>query len=211
VLLMTIISLITYFIYKSKNQDMAVKLSELTELLLVVLSFFISISIYYKFKTVDFGHKLSFEMGYNEMLAILGLAGIYLFSFFSLIAIFDKGLGSVIEILSLSIQVMSIIEASIQSVLIIDGLKMYTKTRQVKKAKPGRSLITLLILINVSLWLSDTFSVKKYEMNRIQLNYYDIVFWSIVSSISSPLAIFFRFHASVCLSDIWKTLYEYDE
>jgi hypothetical protein len=207
---MTIISLITYFIYKAKSPELAVKLSEMTELLLVALSFVISISIYYKFKTVDFGQKLSFQMGYNETLLLLGLSGIYLFSFFSLIALFDKGLNTTIEMLSLSIQVTSVIEASLQSVLIIDGLKMYTKTKQVKKAKPGRSLIALLILINVSLWLSDTFSVKKYEMNRIQLDYYDIVFWSIVSSISSPLAIFFRFHASVCLSEIWKTLYEYE-
>jgi hypothetical protein len=85
---------------------------------------------------------------------------------------------------------------------------MHTKDKEIKQSKPGRSLITVLILVNVSLWLSETFSVKKYDMNTIQLEYYDIIFWSIVSSITSPLGIFFRFHASVCLSDIWKDLYE---
>ena len=189
---------------------MAIQLSEMTELILILLSFVITIAVYYKFKTIDFGQKLSFDIGYNETLVILGLAGIYLFSFFSLIAIFDKGVNNTVTALSLCIQLTSIVEGTLQSVLIIDGLKMYTKTKEVMKTKPARSLITLLILINVSLWLSETFSVKKYEMNMIQLDYYDIVFWSIVSSISSPLAIFYRFHASVCLSDIWKTLYEYE-
>ena len=149
-------------------------------------------------------------MGYNEALIILGLTGIYLFGFYSIVAIFDKGFDTNVEFWLFNIQVVSIIESTFQSVLIIDGLKMYTKTKDVKKNKPGRSLIAVLILIDVSLWLSETFSIKKYEMNTIQLEYYNIVFWSVASSISSPLAIFFRFHASVCLSDIWKTLYEYD-
>jgi hypothetical protein len=208
VLLLTIISLITYFIYKDANQIVAVQISEVTELLLVTLSFIISIVIYIKLRHVNFNQKLTFETDYNETLVVVGLAGIFLFGFYSIIAILENGLHTSVEILSFSIQLMSIIEATFQSILIIDGLKMYTKSKLVKKYKPARSLITLLILIDVSLWLSETFSVKKYDMNTIQLDYYDIVFWSIVSSISSPLAIFFRFHASVCLSDMWKTLYE---
>lgn len=208
VLLVTIISLITYFMYKNINTRIAVEISEITELLLVSLSLFIVIITFIKFKIVKFSYKLTFEMGYNETLVIVGLSGIYLFGFYSIIAILHDGFESNVEILSLAIQIASIFEATLQSILIIDGLKMYTRDKEIKKFKPGRSLLTLLILVNVSLWLSETFSVKKYDMNTIQLDYYDIVFWSIVSSVSSPLAIFFRFHASVCLSDIWKTLYE---
>ena len=210
VILITIISLIAYFIYKNSSPRIAVKISETTELLLVCTSFLICICIFAKFKSVKFGYKLTFEMDYDETLIVLGLAGIYLFGFYSIIAILAKGFESSIEILSFSIQVASIVESTFQSIIIIDGLKMFTNSKVIKKYKPGRSLITLLLLIDVSLWLSETFSVKKYDMNTIQLDYYGIVFWSIVSSISSPLAIFFRFHASVCLSDIWKTLYEYE-
>ncbi|CAF1046800.1 unnamed protein product, partial [Brachionus calyciflorus] len=208
VLLFTLITLIVYFIYKNGNTNKAVQISEMTELLLVSLSFIIVISLLIKFKMAKFNYKPIFEMGYNETLTIVGLAGIYLFGFYSIIAILENGINSRIEMLSLSIQIASIVEATLQSVLIIEGLKMFTKDRFIKKDKPGRSMLTLLILLDVSLWLSETFSVKKYEMNTIQLDYYDIVFWSIVSSVSSPLAIFFRFHASVCLSDMWKTLYE---
>jgi hypothetical protein len=208
VLLLTIISLITYFIYKSHNPIAAMIISELTELILISFSFVITSLICFKLYRVDFSQKKTLEMDYNETLVVVGLGGIYMYGFYSIVAIVQTGLGSTVNSLSFSIQIAGIVEATFQSFLIVNALQMYTKSKAIRKSKPARSLITLLILVDVSLWLSETFSVKKYDMNRVQLDYYDTVFWSIVSSIASPLAIFFRFHASVCLSDIWKNLYQ---
>jgi hypothetical protein len=207
VLLFTLISLIIYFIYKDEVHNLSVEVSDITELILICLSLLVVVVIVLKLKYHKFSYNAEFEMSYDEFLIMVGLAGIYLYGFFSIIAICDRGIENKIESLSLCIQVLSIVEATAQSILIINGLKMYSKRKSIKKLKPARSMITLLIFTNVSLWLLETFSVRKYEMNIIQLDYYDIVFWSIVSLISSPLAIFFRFHASVCLSDMWKTLY----
>lgn len=208
VLLLTLMSLISYFIYKSINEDVAIIISRVTEIVLISLSMVIVAVTYIKLKISKFQQRYVDDMNYNEILIIVGLAGIYLFSGYSIIAILNSGLNNLVESLSLAIQIMSVFESTIQSILIINCLKMFTKDIQNKKNKPARSSIILLILVDVSLWLLETFSIKKYDMNTIQLDYYDIVFWSIASSISSPFAIFFRFHASVCLSDIWKTLYE---
>lgn len=205
---MTLISLITFFIYKSASKERAIKLSEVTELILVSLSLVVNVVTIVKLKMVKFDHKISYSMGYNETLTLIGLAGVYMFSFYSIIAILENGLDQDIEKLSFSIQLTTLVEATIQALFIINGLKMFTRDSSIRKSKPGRSFVTLLILINVSLWMSDTFSIKKYDMNQVQLNYYNVVFWSIASSLSAPLAIFYRFHASVCLSDMWKTLYE---
>ena len=150
-------------------------------------------------------------MSTDSVLLIFGLAGIYLYGFYSIIALVAYGLETSTDRLFLVIHLMSVIESTIQSVFIINTLNMFTKDKQIRKKKPARSLITMLILINISIWMLETLSVKKYDMNTVQLSYYDIVFWSIASSISTPLAIFYRFHVSVCLSDIWKTLYEYEE
>ena len=208
VLLITLISLITYFIYKEHDPEMAVKLSEFIELFLLILSLTMVLSIYLKLKCYKFSHKHERSLSYNAILIIIGLGGIYAYGFYSIIALLDNGKESSSENLSLSIHIVSIVESTLQSVLIINSLNMYTKDRVNKKEKPARSFITLLILIDVSLWLTETFSVKKYDMSTVQLDYYNIVFWSITSSIATPLAIFFRFHASVCLSDIWKIIYE---
>jgi hypothetical protein len=207
-LLLTIISLITYFIYKDKDRDTSIFLSEITELVLLFSSLIISISIFITLNRNGFKYKVIQKFCYNSLLTVVGLAGVYLYGFYSIIALVSLEKKTNVHKVSIFIQIFSIIESTVQSGLIINGLKMFTEDRLNLKNKPGRSLITLLILLDVSLWLSETMSVKKYDMNGAQLDYYDIVFWSIVNSISSPLAIFFRFHASVCLSDIWKTLYE---
>ena len=187
---------------------MAKFISDSTELMLITVSFLIVTTLYIKLKRSNFSYIDNSKTDYNEVLLIIGLGAIHLYGFYTIVAIAKNGIESKIEYLLLAIQVMSIFESTFQSILIIDCLKMFTKDKEIKKRKPGRSLLTLLMLIDVSLWLSETFSAKKYDMNPIQLEYYDIIFWSIISSIASPLGIFFRFHSSVCLSDIWKDLYE---
>lgn len=207
-LLLTIISLITYFIYKAKQPDSSIILSEITELFLLIFSLMIIVLIYWKLKKHGFKHRVMENLCYNSLLTIVGLAGVYLYGIFSIIALLSKEEKTNVHKISILIQIFSIIESTLQSALIINGFHMYTENKLNLQNKPARSLITLLILLDVCLWLSETISVKKYDMSGAQLEYYDVIFWSIVSSLSSPLAIFFRFHASVCLSDIWKTLYE---
>lgn len=207
VLLLTIISLIVYFIYKHEHEYLAVQISEITELVLISFSTAVVIAAFLKLKRFGYNNE-HININYNHTLVIIALAGIYLFSFFSLVAIVAKGIYSLSEALTLIIHILCLIEGTLQAAFILDSLRRCAKDLKSKKEKPARSLIALLIMIDLSLWLSETFSVKKYEMNTTQLDYYDIVFWSIASSIASPLAIFYRFHSSVCLSDIWKTLYQ---
>ncbi len=77
VLLLTIISLITYFIYKDTNMATAIRISELTQAILLFVSFIIAISIFITFKRVKFSYKLVYKIDYNETLCLVGLGGIY--------------------------------------------------------------------------------------------------------------------------------------
>jgi hypothetical protein len=209
ILLMTIISLIVYFVYKTGSKTyVAVLLIEILEIILVCLSLVVIVPAFYKLKQFGYIESNEHHSSYNETLSVMALAGIYLFSFFSIIAILSEPIETVTVVLALCIHILCLIEGTIQTAFIIDGLKRCSKDLKSKKEKPARSLITVLLLINLSLWLAETLSIKKYDMNRTQVEYYNIVFWSIISSVSTPLAIFFRFHSSVCLSDIWKELYQ---
>ena len=206
-LLMTIIALIVYFIYKHENDYLAAQICEITELILIGISGAVVIAAFLKLRCFGYMND-KFITNYNQTLLMIALIGIYLFSFFSIVAISAKGISTFSDGLALFIHILSIIEGTLQCSFILDGLRRCAKDLKTKKEKPARSLITLLIMTNLCLWLTETFSVKKYDMNTIQLEYYNIIFWSIATSIATPLAIFFRFHASVCLSDIWKTLYQ---
>ena len=132
-------------------------------------------------------------MSTDAVLLIFGLAGIYLYGFYSIISIIDHGLGTNTDRLIFAMHILEILESTIQTVFLINALKMYTTERQTRQKKPARSWITLLILINLSIWLLETLGVKKYAMSKVQLAYYDIVFWSLASSFATPLAIFFDF------------------
>jgi hypothetical protein len=55
--------------------------------------------------------------------------------------------------------------------------------------------------------MHDSLSAKKVKLNPLQTEYYDAGTWSIVQAFTSPLSIFYRFHSSVCLADIWQEIY----
>lgn len=60
---------------------------------------------------------------------------------------------------------------------------------------------------NLAIWMHDSLSAKKIKLNPIQNEYYHIQTWSIIQAFTSPLSIFYRFHSSVCLADIWQEVY----
>jgi len=55
--------------------------------------------------------------------------------------------------------------------------------------------------------MHDSLSAKKVKLNPLQAEYYDPETWAIVQAFTSPLSIFYRFHSSVCLADIWQEVY----
>lgn len=59
----------------------------------------------------------------------------------------------------------------------------------------------------LAIWLHDSLSAKKVRLNPIQTRYYDSGTWAIIQAFTSPLSIFYRFHSSVCLADIWHEAY----
>nr|CAI5842293.1 unnamed protein product [Callosobruchus analis] len=70
--------------------------------------------------------------------------------------------------------------------------------------KPGRELVTFLIISNISLWLMQTFEVKSHEMQDNRYEFYDKELWIILGHMCLPLMMFYRFHSSVCFGDIWN-------
>ena len=147
------------------------------------------------------------SMVFDEVLVVLSLCGIYIFSVFSALSIIYTENPNSVAYLTLAISILSMIEGTLQTYLILDGLRRRAVDERDRRIKPARELFTLLIIVNVSLWISDTFAFKRFEVNPYQLDYYSVLAWSIINTISSPLAIFFRFHSSVCLSDCWKSIY----
>lgn len=96
----------------------------------------------------------------------------------------------------------------VQTPLIIDGLRRCSNSRELRQQKPGRELITFLIVCNVALWITQTFEIKSHGLQDHRYDFYGNVLWTILGHMTLPLMMFYRFHSSVCLVDIWKSAYE---
>lgn len=102
---------------------------------------------------------------------------------------------------------LSLIQCTFQTLFILECLRRYAAENSPFIRKPARELITALLLTNVSLWLFDSLSAKRFSAKPFLIEHFGILKWSIINAFSAPIAIFYRFHSSVCLSDIWYGLF----
>jgi hypothetical protein len=102
--------------------------------------------------------------------------------------------------------ILEFIEATVHAFFILVALRKRLH-RNNKHQYPAREIITLLIMLYLSLWFEETTTTTKHEANPFQLAFYHVIPWSIIAAIATPLQIFFRFHASVCLSHVWENMY----
>ncbi|CAG9858622.1 unnamed protein product [Phyllotreta striolata] len=129
-------------------------------------------------------------------------------------AFFLNGIFSIIpatihsDAISIARIILEILQVLVQTAFLLDGLRRSSNTKQLRKLKPGRELVTFLIISNVSMWLMQTFEVKAQGLDDIRYTFYGTELWTILGHMCLPLMMFYRFHSSVCFCDIWKYAYE---
>ena len=163
--------------------------------------------------------KLNFTISRNntidDRLLILSFAGLFLFEGFiilsSLAYLVYGEIGAVDSVsqnwLSLAAGFINIIQAILQTIFVIDGLQRCSIRPEDQKKKPGRGIVTFLLISNVAIWIFKTFQVKEIGLTT-QAGYYGKTPWAIIMNLNLPLMLFYRFHSSVCLADIWASAYE---
>ncbi|KAJ8871228.1 hypothetical protein PR048_027534 [Dryococelus australis] len=76
------------------------------------------------------------------------------------------------------------------------------------RRRPGRQLITFLLATNLALWLVTRTQNARPEFQPVEVEFYGVWAWTVITNVSMPLAIFYRFHSAVCLCEIWKCTYK---
>lgn len=163
-------------------------------------------------KTRQLYFSEDFENTFSIKLLFIALTGFYLLVCFALVpSITTLSEGSEMESLNAklttAVSVVSFIQGTVQIVFILDALRRRAEERYHQKTKPGRSLVTFLILCNVSLWLANTLALKEAHQSPLFINFYGRLAWIVVMHICLPMTIFYRFHSSICLSEVWVTAY----
>lgn len=162
---------------------------------------------FYQITKLDFkglGHAAN---KIDLVLLLVTLFGLYLLVFCSIIPfIFDDQKREWLWVWILN-SVSNFVQATLQMAFIFDGSQREAGTHAQWHHKPGRSFVTFLLFSNLSMWLINSFEMKEALVMEPMIKFYGSVAWTIILFLTLPLAVFFRFHSVVCLSDIWVEVY----
>ena len=213
VIVLTIISIIMFYVLSEdpKYHSMATLEVSIAEIILYILA---TVGIVLAFLRM---RDLKFNKSYKGMpldctLLLLAQTGAYVYSMFSIIACYfsikydsenDHGgeAGLVAEVFSL-------VQTSMQTIFIINAWFRRIHTEHQNHTKPGRETITFLLVANMAMWFLNTLAKNRAMFRTSHLQFFGLWGWTVITHVSMPLAIFYRFHSTICLFEIWKTAFK---
>ncbi|XP_013185498.2 proton channel OtopLc [Amyelois transitella] len=101
----------------------------------------------------------------------------------------------------------AIIQSSCQTLLILDSwCRRCVEATTVHR--PGRQLVTFLLVGNFALWLLNRVKNARAEFHPLQMEFFGVWAWTLITHVSVPLLVCYRFQATVCFYEIWKNSYK---
>ena len=177
---------------------------------IIILSIVIMFA-YKQIQKLDIVHREHLDNSSTAMDDLLVLVPIpfYLLHYIlSIAAVAEKP--SINNYFLIVIYLLNIFQVVIQSPFIVDGIRRCSNSKQLRFKKPGRELVTFALILNVTLWILNTFELKSVDKYQNMASLYGKMTWMVISHTTVPVMLFYRYHSSVCLSDIWKYAYEKD-
>ncbi|KPI91243.1 hypothetical protein RR46_14747 [Papilio xuthus] len=99
----------------------------------------------------------------------------------------------------------SVIQSSCQSLLVLDA---WSRRCAGTGGRPGRQLVTFLLVGNFALWLLNRVKNARAEYHPLQMEFFGVWAWTLITHVSVPLLVCYRFQATVCFYEIWKNSYK---
>ncbi|RWS30987.1 otopetrin-2-like protein 1, partial [Leptotrombidium deliense] len=208
-LVVCIISLILFFVLikKPNYRHLGVLQAHIVELAIYTITAIACILAIIQVRELKYNRHHNIEL--DNILLIVAQTGLYIFNMFSLIgAFFFLNKQSESTQLVLINAIACLVQATLQSVFILDASRRYAATSSQVRRKPGRESVTFLLVTNFAMWAINTLETRRADSNPVQMHFYGFWAWTIITHVTAPLTIFFRFHSTVCLCDIWKRTYK---
>lgn len=215
IIVLTIICLIMYFVLRDEPDYEHTAISEVVfcEILMYVLTTFAVMAAVFTMRDLKFQRKTndhsSSTVSLDCTLLVLAQTGVYSYGLFSIVGCFfamidnkDGGKAGFVA------EVACLIQTSVQTLFILNSSWRRCKGAQQQRNKPGREMITFLLVANISLWFINTLIKSRAQFRPTHLSFYGIWAWTVITHVSMPLAIFYRFHSTICLFEIWKSAYK---
>jgi len=209
VIIATIVSLIVFFVFITNSdqnlQSLAVQFASFSELGLYGLT---SVAVMIGMCQMrrlwyDVTRRLELE----TILLVSGQAGVFIYAAFSAVSSFLQIESCLVPLLA---SVTTLLQTILQTAFIIDASHRFASTPSHIRHKPGRQVVTFLLVCNLAMWVVNILESNKITASQNQVNFFEKEWlWPVVNHISIPLAIFYRFHSASCLYEIWKKSFKY--
>ncbi|KDR13181.1 Otopetrin-3 [Zootermopsis nevadensis] len=203
----SLICLILFFvlIHHPELGTLAIYLADVSHCVLMALSIMAIIVGFIRVQSLKFRAEEQSDL--NDILLRVSAFGLFVYAVFSVIA------GSLAfthepNLLVMITGLLSVVQVVLQLLFIADVGRRRVHLPEHDRSKPGRQVVTFLLICNVTMWVIYTFEAQKVIANPVQLDFYGFLAWVIVQRVTLPLCIFHRFHSAVTLAEIWKTSYK---
>ncbi|KAM3174371.1 hypothetical protein ACTXT7_010684 [Hymenolepis weldensis] len=205
--MVTVVALALFYTYlQHHNHQEALILYQLTNVTLLVIGTLTSAMGFFQLRDLGMRHFSEGDV-FDINLLMVGLVGTLFYDMFLLVPAAEI-VGESKEIgLFVGKSVMEMSQAIIQVFLILEASRRQAANLDQVSKKPGRAIITFLLILNLAMWIVNVFELKHAENHPIHRKYYSPFAWKIITRLSLPLLIFFRFHSSICLADVWYNVY----
>ncbi|KAG8226014.1 hypothetical protein J437_LFUL004135 [Ladona fulva] len=149
------------------------------------------------------------HMALDCILLVIAQTGLYLYAMFSIIAGYFSVESTPVSRASILVSaVVSLVQTTCQTVFVLDAWWRRCSTAAQARSKPGRQIVTFLLVTNMAMWTINRLQNSRADFHPLELAFYGKWAWTIITHVSMPLAIFYRFHSTVCLCEIWKSAYK---
>uniref|UniRef100_A0A182PKX5 Otopetrin n=2 Tax=Cellia TaxID=44534 RepID=A0A182PKX5_9DIPT len=212
---LTIICLIMYFVlYDEPGYEyFAIQEVTIAETLMYALTAVAVVVAMLKMRDLKYQRKKndhhSGSISLDCTLLVLAQTGVYVYGMFSIVGSYfsmKQGVPGARE--GLVAELFSLIQTSIQTLFILNAVWRKCRGAQQNRTKPGREIVTFLLVANMAMWFINTLIKGRASFRPSHLDFFGTWAWTVITHVSMPLAIFYRFHSTICLFEVWKSTYK---
>ncbi|KAM3968296.1 proton channel OtopLc [Aphomia sociella] len=206
----TIVSLMLFngLFQKEKHVELALLQINIWETILFVLMTVGSGACLQRIRTLPLKRSVT-ALPLEHSLLLVTQFGVYLYYLFQII-----GTGFLMHkfpeerrATRIIVPLCAVIQSSCQTLLILDAWSRRCEDPTGVR-RPGRQLVTFLLVGNFALWLLNRVKNARAEFHPLQMEFFGVWAWTLITHVSVPLLVCYRFQATVCFYEIWKNSYK---
>lgn len=148
----------------------------------------------------------------EHILLLVTQCGVFLYFLFQILGGYyslQSGMnGDPWRVLRLVTPIAALVQSSSQTILVLDAWRRRCGTPSQIRRKPGRELVTFLLIANLALWGINRLKNNNAEFHPMQMEFYGVWAWTVITHVSMPLVVCYRFQSTVCLYEIWLHVYK---